>query len=289
MPVLRKLIFRFTQTVLLLGFFTAVMAQAPDWKWVKAVYEPSRLYAYDVAVESFSGEAVVVGSWQPDLSAFWGDGIRPSTDFSVTYGAADGFVVRYDTSGNVIWSFKIGGPSMDEVRSVTIDPGGDIYITGKIGDGLSTFAGTSSLTADSTISNADNTDCFIAKYNRGGELIWLRSSIGSDMEVSGKTIFTNQSAVFIAWDFSGNLTLESYTFPVTARNIDVFLAKFDLDGNLSAILQIQANRQLKVGYSYGYELSGLSSYQHGSHEVLLQYNFRYIMDVVNPRFFLNIT
>jgi type IX secretion system PorP/SprF family membrane protein len=56
-------------------------------------------------------------------------------------------------------------------------------------------------------------------------------------------------------------------------------------GNLSAILQIQANRQLRVGYSYGYELSGLSSYQHGSHEVVLQYNFRYIMDVVNPRYF----
>jgi type IX secretion system PorP/SprF family membrane protein len=56
-------------------------------------------------------------------------------------------------------------------------------------------------------------------------------------------------------------------------------------GNLSAVLQIQANRQLRVGYSYGYELSGLSSYQHGSHEVVLQYNFRYIMDVVNPRYF----
>jgi len=56
-------------------------------------------------------------------------------------------------------------------------------------------------------------------------------------------------------------------------------------GNLSAVLQIQANRQLRVGYSYGYELSGLSSYQHGSHEVVLKYNFRYIMDVVNPRYF----
>jgi len=57
------------------------------------------------------------------------------------------------------------------------------------------------------------------------------------------------------------------------------------NGNLSAILQIQANRQLRVGYSYGYELSELSSYQYGSHEVVLQYNFRYIVDVVNPRYF----
>ena len=57
------------------------------------------------------------------------------------------------------------------------------------------------------------------------------------------------------------------------------------NGSLAAVLQVQANRQLRVGYSYAYELSGLSSYQHGSHEVVLQYNFRYIMDVVNPRYF----
>lgn len=57
------------------------------------------------------------------------------------------------------------------------------------------------------------------------------------------------------------------------------------NGNLSAIFQIQANRQLRIGYSYGYELSELSSYQHGSHEVVLMYNFRYIVDVVNPRYF----
>jgi type IX secretion system PorP/SprF family membrane protein len=56
-------------------------------------------------------------------------------------------------------------------------------------------------------------------------------------------------------------------------------------GSLAAVLQVQANRQLRVGYSYAYELSGLSSYQHGSHEVVLRYNFRYIMDVVNPRYF----
>ncbi len=224
------------QSVILIGLFNTSFAQPPAWDWVQAVYESSRLYSYDVAVENFTGEAVIVGSWQPDLSTFWGDNNRPSTDFSVTYGAADGFVARYDTLENVIWAFKIGGPSMDEVRSVTIDPNGDIFITGKIDPGLSNFAGTASLTADSTILNADNTDCFIAKYNRAGELLWLSSSIGSDTDVSGKAISANHSAVFIAGEFSGNLTLGAQTFPVTARNVDLFLAKLDLDGNIQWIV-----------------------------------------------------
>ena len=57
------------------------------------------------------------------------------------------------------------------------------------------------------------------------------------------------------------------------------------NGSLAALLQLQVNQQLRVGYSYGYELSELSSYQHGSHEVMIQYNFRYILEVISPRYF----
>lgn len=54
---------------------------------------------------------------------------------------------------------------------------------------------------------------------------------------------------------------------------------------LSALLQVQVNPQFRIGYSYGYELSQLSSYQHGSHEVVLRYNFRYTLNVISPRYF----
>ena len=57
------------------------------------------------------------------------------------------------------------------------------------------------------------------------------------------------------------------------------------NGNLSALLNLQVNTQLRVGYSYGYELSELSSYNSGSHEVVLQYNFNYLLEVVSPRYF----
>jgi hypothetical protein len=57
------------------------------------------------------------------------------------------------------------------------------------------------------------------------------------------------------------------------------------NGNLSALLQWQINYQLRLGYSYGYEFSQLSTYQNGTHEIVLQYNFRYIIEVVNPRYF----
>ena len=55
--------------------------------------------------------------------------------------------------------------------------------------------------------------------------------------------------------------------------------------NMTFLLQYQANRQIRIAYSYGYELSELSSYQKGSHEVMLIYKFRYILDVISPKYF----
>jgi type IX secretion system PorP/SprF family membrane protein len=55
--------------------------------------------------------------------------------------------------------------------------------------------------------------------------------------------------------------------------------------NFTFLLQYQANRQLRIAYSYGYEFSELSSFQKGSHEVMLLYNFRYEVNVKSPRYF----
>jgi type IX secretion system PorP/SprF family membrane protein len=57
------------------------------------------------------------------------------------------------------------------------------------------------------------------------------------------------------------------------------------NGQLSALFQVQVNPQFRIGYSYGYELSELSSYQNGSHELALRYNFRYTLNVISPRYF----
>ena len=60
---------------------------------------------------------------------------------------------------------------------------------------------------------------------------------------------------------------------------------FRTNGNLTTILQMQATRQLRLGYSYGYEISELSNYQHGSHEAIIIYRFKYLLEVASPRIY----
>jgi type IX secretion system PorP/SprF family membrane protein len=52
-----------------------------------------------------------------------------------------------------------------------------------------------------------------------------------------------------------------------------------------AILQVQLNQQLMLGFSYDYPAGRMHSYSHGSTEFILRYEFRYKVSAANPRYF----
>ncbi len=56
---------------------------------------------------------------------------------------------------------------------------------------------------------------------------------------------------------------------------------------LAFLANIQLNKQLMVGYSYDFSVSNLNSYNNGSHEILISYDFDGFLKkkVISPRFF----
>jgi type IX secretion system PorP/SprF family membrane protein len=56
---------------------------------------------------------------------------------------------------------------------------------------------------------------------------------------------------------------------------------------IALLFEIQVNRQLVVGYSYDYTLSGMSKVSNGSHEILISYDFAGFSNdkVKSPRYF----
>jgi type IX secretion system PorP/SprF family membrane protein len=55
--------------------------------------------------------------------------------------------------------------------------------------------------------------------------------------------------------------------------------------SLTMLFQIQLSNQLKMAYSYDYDLGQLGTYSNGSHEIMLRYEFKYKVDVVSPLIF----
>ncbi|RLD90712.1 MAG: hypothetical protein DRJ29_15110 [Bacteroidetes bacterium] len=50
-------------------------------------------------------------------------------------------------------------------------------------------------------------------------------------------------------------------------------------------LLYQVNTQLSVAYSYDFGFGKIASYMGGSHEITVRYDFRYLIDVIDPRYF----
>jgi type IX secretion system PorP/SprF family membrane protein len=52
---------------------------------------------------------------------------------------------------------------------------------------------------------------------------------------------------------------------------------------LVGMLQCKLNYQILLGYSYDYEFGSIGNYAGGSHEIVLNYTFKYVRKVVGPR------
>ncbi|MFN2379167.1 MAG: type IX secretion system membrane protein PorP/SprF [Bacteroidales bacterium] len=51
---------------------------------------------------------------------------------------------------------------------------------------------------------------------------------------------------------------------------------------MAALLQFQPREQLRIAYSYNFEISQLGRYSNGSHEIMLRYIFKYRVEAMNP-------
>jgi type IX secretion system PorP/SprF family membrane protein len=52
--------------------------------------------------------------------------------------------------------------------------------------------------------------------------------------------------------------------------------------SVAGLLQVAVTNQLRIAYSYDFDFSKLGSYSNGSHEIMIRYEFRYKINVVNP-------
>ena len=55
--------------------------------------------------------------------------------------------------------------------------------------------------------------------------------------------------------------------------------------SVGTLLQLQVNNQFKIAYIYDFDTGSLGGYSNGSHEVMLRYEFRYKVNVVDPLVF----
>ena len=167
---------------------------------------------------SFSG--VVDFDLNPSIYNLWSNG------------GLDAFVVKYDSSGNLIWINQIGGTTNDESYSLAVDNLNNICYTGY-------FTGTADFNPGTSIYNLTsngNKDIFIAKLNSSGSFIWAYKFGGAYEDNAYNVAFDSYNNIIYS-GYYANTYNDSLNFstnaaiPIFLKNYGSFISKLSPTGN----------------------------------------------------------
>ena len=207
-------------------FASKCLAQSPCWQWAKSAGGNSDDFTCSSAVDA-AGNVYVCGYYYSSTITF---GTTTLTNANSGGSTADMFLSKYDTHGNLLWAKNAGGTGEEVAISVAVDAIGSIYIAGYFNSPNITFGSI-------TLNNGDNTgstaDIFYVKYDSNGNVIWAKSAGGTDDDdIASSVVVDNSGSVYVSgYIASTSITFGSITLTNTG-NRDLFLAKFDTNGNV---------------------------------------------------------
>jgi hypothetical protein len=176
------------------------------------------------------------------------DGIGgPAGDYLTDPGTAqsDGFLTKYDSNGNYLWT-KINGNSSNSFvlpTAIAIDSNNNVDVTGEF-DGSVAFDGAGG--TDTQVAENGNTDGYVTQYNSSGVYNWTRSF---DNSASGSTVQTyyigvsSSGDIYVSGQAFGSVTFnrqnetDTFAFP---SNGSVYVSEFDQSGNYVTTRDIYA-------------------------------------------------
>jgi PKD repeat protein len=141
-----------------------------------------------------------------------------------TAGSYDIFIVKYNSSGNVLWAKSAGGSGIDIGNGVATDDSGNVYVTGIVGSVTISFG-------SYTLNNSGG-NTFLVKYDSSGNVQWAKCSIGNGNATAHHVAADSANNVYLTGSFCcspvsfGSDTLTNY------GNSDAFFVKFNSLGNV---------------------------------------------------------
>ena len=204
-------------------------------QWVTKIGGSSTTqFIQGISIDS-SGNVYVIGFSIGTTIAFNSNGTAFSPSLA-NAGGNDVFIAKYDANGFVQWIARVASVGDDRGNAIATDSGGNVYVTGQCGDGLTTVAYNSDTTAFAPTIATSGADAFIVKYDTSGFAQWITGigSSGSDQglgiasDASGN-IYVSGSGGGVVTAFNADATAFSPTL-ANAGGTDAFIVKYNTSG-----------------------------------------------------------
>ena len=153
------------------------------------------------STRGLGGSLIVVGETQGSL------------DGELNQGGQDGFISKYDTNGNKVWTRQIGSDQNDAVLAISSDVSGALFVGGYVSGGVD----------DETYQGQG--DGFISKYAADGNRVWTRLVGTNKRDWINVTQTLVDGSVLIGGTTFGNLDGRS-----NQGDGDGFISRYDSNG-----------------------------------------------------------
>jgi hypothetical protein len=159
----------------------------------------------------------------------------PPEAIPFSYGGSElNFLAKYDANGNYVWARTMDGPSFFRGAVVAVDPAGNAFLSGSLGDSLNMDPGVTDFVLNSI---GPVEDVYLARYRPDGSFQWAGRIAGS-LDGYDHAIATYAGdRVVIAGTFRGtyDFDMSTATSNLTATipgAYDAYVASYDSLGAL---------------------------------------------------------
>lgn len=174
-------------------------------------------------------------------TGFFNNTVKFENDMKITSnGGEDGFIVKYNSIGEMDWIKTIGGTGADSIKSVTLTSDGGFLITGY-------FERTINLENGTVLTSNGNKDVMLIKYNSENEIEWANTFGGSEDEVVSDMVKDQNGDYVIAGTFcSANLDLGNNIVLENKGVSNAFIIKYAQNGQIKWAKSYGGNKEQAV-------------------------------------------
>ncbi len=208
--------------------------QAVNWQWTRNSV-CSQANGYAAAMNSASdaaGNLYVVGYFADTALSFGNQILSSQNNFT---GTDTGyiFIVKYDPTGNVLWTKKANGPGNSTLNGmwfpigINTDSFGNVFVCGVFTNGDISFD-------TDTAHLAGFLTSFIVKFDSLGNTLWVRTGGEYWASINEVNLATDSIGnTFMVGDFTGDsIMFGSNVIHSVWGTTDIFLVKYDPAGNV---------------------------------------------------------
>lgn len=158
-------------------------------------------------------------------------------------GDTDGFIVKFDMVGNLLWSTYFGGTETDEINNLLIDSSNEIVLFGY----TESASGIATPLAHQSEYGGEG-DAFLARFSPDGARLWGTYYGGSEWDRGGGVsvqciALDNQDNIYVRTESRSaeGMVTQGATIEDLLYNESVVLARFSIEGELMWATYFGAN------------------------------------------------